>query len=142
MEKTIGKSISILNHLLVQKLNNLLYCQKTGITSDQFRLLTFLWEKDGISQQILVNLLSRDKASIARMVDLLEDTGILTRISDKTDKRVNLIYLTKKGKQLKFQAIFCAQSCNNMILNNFNENEKTEFERLILKAIYNLVKAD
>jgi len=142
MEKTIGRSISILNHLLAKKLNNLLFCQGTGITTDQFRMLTFLWDKDGIPQQKLGTLIGRDRASIARMIDILEDSGIVCRIPDNSDKRVNLVYLTKKGKQLKYQAMFCAQSCNEIVLKNFNEDEKKEFDRLLQKAIHNFKMID
>jgi len=137
MKKSIGRNISILNHLFSKQLNKLLLCNNTCITTDQFRLLTFLWDKDGIAQQELVDMIGRDKSAITRMVDLLENSGFVTRILDKTDKRVNLIYLTKKGKQLKFSAFYCAQTCNEIALKNFTEDESIELERLLLKSIRN-----
>jgi len=137
-EQNLGRYIGQLHFALTKKLNKLLEESNAGITSDQFRLLTTLWKKDGLTQQQLANTTGRDRAGITRMIDILEDQGLLTRIPDKDDRRINLIYLTKKGKALEKIANQCAQRSLDEMTSDFNEEEKNNLESLLLRAFHNL----
>lgn len=137
-EKTLGRQIGVLFHLLTRRLNILLAEGGTGITADQFRLLTMLWKEDGIIQQHLAALLGRDRASVTRMADILEEQGIVTRISDRSDRRINLIYLTKKGRELEAVAAAAAQQTLDETTKNFTETEEAAFSQLLQRAIENL----
>jgi DNA-binding MarR family transcriptional regulator len=137
-KKTLGRQIGVLYHRLSRRLNGLLEEAGTGITVDQFRLLTMLWKEDGMTQQQLATLVGRDRASITRMADILEEQGIISRIADKNDRRINLIYLSKKGRELEPLAAACAQKALDEMTQNFNENEKTIFSQLTQRAIENL----
>ena len=71
------------------------------ITPEQWTILLALWEKDGITQQELCNATFKDKPSMTRLIDNMEKQHLVVRISDKKDKRTNLIYLTKTGRDLE-----------------------------------------
>ena len=71
------------------------------ITPEQWTILLALWEKDGITQQELCNATFKDKPSMTRLIDNMEKQHLVVRISDKKDKRTNLIYLTKTGKDME-----------------------------------------
>lgn len=137
-DKTLGKHITSLSYLLSKQLNKSLSERKSGITSDQFRLLTNLWRKDGITQQKLAIYIGRDRASVARMITILENSNIVTRINHETDKRVNLIYLTKKGRELEPIAWQCVQESLNIMTKGFNSEETLLFEQLLIRASDNL----
>jgi DNA-binding MarR family transcriptional regulator len=137
-ETTLGRQTGVLYHLLSRRLNTLLAKSGTGITVDQFRLLTMLWKVDGITQQQLAVQLGRDRAGITRMVDILEEQDVVVRISDKNDRRINLIYLTKKGKELEPAAATCAQQALKEMTNNFTAEEEAIFSQLLQRAIVNL----
>ena len=137
-EKTLGRQIGVLYNRLSRRVNWLLDEAGAGITIDQFRLLTMLWKEDGITQQQLAVLLGRDRASITRMVDILEEQGIINRISDKNDRRINLIHLSKKGRELEPTAAACAQQALDEMTRNFSETEKNAFAQLLQNAIRNL----
>lgn len=137
-EKTLGRQIGVLYNLLSRRLNGLLAEAGTGITTDQFRLLTMLWREDGITQQQLAAQLGRDRASVTRMTDILEEQGIVTRISDKNDRRINLLHLTKKGRDLEPTAAACARKALEQMTNNFSETEEAVFSQLLQRAIENL----
>ena len=64
----------------------------------------FLWEKDGVTQQELCNATFKDKPSMTRLIDNMERQHLVVRISDKKDRRTNLIHLTKDGKELEEKA--------------------------------------
>jgi DNA-binding MarR family transcriptional regulator len=137
-EKTLGRQTGVLYHLLSKRLNTLLAEADTGITVDQFRLLTMLWKADGITQQQLAAQLGRDRASVTRMADILEEQSLITRISDKSDRRINLLYLTKKGRDIEPAAAACAQKALDEMTRNFSADETTAFSTLLQRAIENL----
>lgn len=139
-EKNIGRYIGRLRYLGLKRMNELLTEAGTGITADQFRLLTHLWKQDGIPQQRLALVLGRDRAGVTRMVDILENQHIITRIADADDRRINLIYLTKTGKKLEKKAAECAQIYLNEMMEGFSEDEKQHFSDLLLRAVTNLKK--
>ncbi len=137
-EVTLGRQTGVLYYLLSRRLNGLLAEAGTGITTDQFRLLTMLWKEDGITQQQLAAQLGRDRASVTRMTDILEEQGIVTRIADKNDRRINLLYLTKKGRDLEPAAAECARQALDQMTKNFTEAEEAAFSQLLQRAIENL----
>ena len=61
------------------------------ITPEQWTVLIFLWEKDGVTQQELCNATFKDKPSMTRLIDNMERQHLVVRISDKKDRRTNLI---------------------------------------------------
>jgi len=69
-------------------------------------ILADLWEQDGIIQQDLAISIVKDKATIARALELMEKKNIIVRIKDEKDKRNKKIFLTYKGNQLQNQVLF------------------------------------
>lgn len=53
------------------------------ITPEQWTVLIFLWEKDGVTQQELCNATFKDKPSMTRLIDNMERQHLVVRISDK-----------------------------------------------------------
>ena len=78
------------------------------ITPEQWTVLLFLWEKDGVTQQELCNATFKDKPSMTRLIDNMERQHLVVRIADKRDRRTNLIHLTKTGRELEGKARFIA----------------------------------
>ena len=71
------------------------------ISPEQWTVLIFLWEKDGVTQQELCNATFKDKPSMTRLIDNMEKQHLVVRISDKKDRRTNLIHLTKTGREIE-----------------------------------------
>lgn len=78
------------------------------ITPEQWTVLLFLWEKDGVTQQELCNATFKDKPSMTRLIDNMERMHLVVRISDKSDRRINLIHLTKTGRELEERTRYIA----------------------------------
>ena len=53
------------------------------ITPEQWTVLLFLWEKDGVTQQELCNATFKDKPSMTRLIDNMERQHLVVRIADK-----------------------------------------------------------
>lgn len=71
------------------------------LTREQWSILAVLWKKNGCSQQVLADETYRDKPSITRLIDNLEREALVERRPDKNDRRLNLIFLTEKGKSME-----------------------------------------
>lgn len=104
--------ISLINGRVVATINRYLNREfkqaGLSITTEQWSVLACLWELDGQTQQSICEKVFKDRASVTRLIDILERNEYVIRVSDKSDRRINLIYLTDKGKQIE-------QTANNII---------------------------
>ena len=103
---------AILNGKVSTAINRKLYrnfrLHGIDISPEQWTILLSLWEKDGVTQQELCNATFKDKPSMTRLIDNMERQHLVVRISDKRDRRTNLIHLTKTGRELENQAFVIA----------------------------------
>lgn len=103
---------AILNGKVSAAINRKLYRNfrqnNLEITPEQWTVLLFLWEKDGVTQQELCNATFKDKPSMTRLIDNMERMHLVVRTSDKSDRRINLIHLTQTGRELKERTRFIA----------------------------------
>lgn len=79
------------------------------MTPEQWAVLIRLWERDGRSQGELSEVTFRDPPTMSRIVDGMEARGLLERRPHPEDGRVRLIYLTRKGQQLKSKLVPLAE---------------------------------
>ncbi len=79
------------------------------VTCEQWSILVNLGKKDGLKQQELAGLTCKDKTSMTRLIDNMENHSLVVRIPDKSDKRQKLIYLTKKGQNLLGKLVIVIQ---------------------------------
>ena len=93
---------AILNGKVSAAINRKLYrnFRQNGleISPNNGQCLFFYGKKDGVTQQELCNATFKDKPSMTRLIDNMERQHLVVRISDKKDRRTNLIHLTKDGK--------------------------------------------
>jgi DNA-binding MarR family transcriptional regulator len=70
------------------------------LTPEQCGVLVRLRDLQGINQSQLGKNLYKDRHSITRILNLLEERGYIERRPDGTDRRVYRIFLTQKGSAL------------------------------------------
>lgn len=105
------------------------------ITIEQWSILYHLWKNDGLSQQQLGDSTFRDKPSITRLVDNLEKINLVKRVPSKTDRRINLIYLTKRALQLQTVTMDLANQTLNEALSGVT-NGQIEIAKEVLQIVY------
>ncbi|GGH22954.1 MarR family transcriptional regulator [Sphingobacterium alkalisoli] len=105
------------------------------ITSEQWSLLYYLWNEEGLTQQELANLTFRDKPSISRLINNLEKLKLVIRVNDKGDRRTNLIYLTKEGRKIKTDCMAQASRTITEALDNV-DRDKLKDAQHILETVY------
>ena len=107
------------------------------ITPEQWTVLIFLWEKDGVTQQELCNATFKDKPSMTRLIDNMERQHLVTRLSDKKDRRINLIHLTPEGKNLEAQAHVVTKQTLQEALQGITAEELTIGQNVLRKIFFN-----
>jgi DNA-binding MarR family transcriptional regulator len=104
------------NSLFNRALLNNFRKNNIALTKERWTILGVLWQNDGCSQQTLADKTFRDKPSITRLVDNLEKENLVKRQPDNNDRRLNLIFLTPKGKIIEKEVIeIVNQTFNNAI---------------------------
>lgn len=96
-----GRVPLLLNRFLSQQFKN----KNLNLTREQWSVLAVLWKSDGCSQQVIADSTSRDKPSVTRLIDNLVKEGYVIRKNHENDRRLNLIYLTDKGKNIEKDVI-------------------------------------
>src|SRR5215207_2602243 len=92
-----GKASIAIARRLQKKFN----ASDLNLTIEQWSVLYHLWKEDGRSQQELCNATFRDKPSITRLIDNLEKLGLVKRVADAKDRRINKVFLTRNAQRLQ-----------------------------------------
>lgn len=71
------------------------------ITPEQWAVLIRLWERDARTQTDLTDATFRDRPTMSRILDGMQERGLLEREVDTNDSRVRIVKLTRKGKALQ-----------------------------------------
>jgi len=105
------------------------------ITIEQWSVLYHLWKEDGLSQQELCNRTFRDKPSITRLIDNLEKQELVNRMPSSSDRRINLVALTDKAKEMQQLTIDLANQTMNEALIGVKK-EDIELVKQVFQRVY------
>lgn len=121
---------------MVRLLNYELKASGLDLQYPQFAIMMVLSKKEGISQSELKNIVERDKASISRNVNYLEEKGYLKR--EAYDGKKKLLYLTDKGKDTIPMLYQIARKNQNTTLKGFSDEEKNTVLENLRKMYINI----
>jgi DNA-binding MarR family transcriptional regulator len=130
-----GKASTAIARRLQKKFNS----AGLNLTIEQWSVLYHLWKQDGISQQELCNATFRDKPSITRLVDNLERLQLVKRVAADSDRRINLIFLTKQAQKLQEDRMALAEETLNEAL-EMVPADKIEVCKEVLQVVYDNLK--
>ena len=132
---------AILNGKVSAAINRKLYRNfrqyNIDITPEQWTVLLYLWGKDGVTQQELCNATFKDKPSMTRLIDNMERLNLVVRISNKMDRRTNLIHLTKRGRDLEEMSRFVANKTLKEALKGLTIEELDISQEVLRKVCTN-----
>ena len=72
-----------------------------GIVPSHGGILDALFKEDRLPMKSLAERINRDKSTVTSLVEKLMKMGYVKKIKDERDSRVNLIVLTRKGRELE-----------------------------------------
>lgn len=71
-----------------------------GLTRSQCQVLAHLARHDGIQQSTLAELLEVEPITLTRIIDRLEEAGLVERQVHPTDRRIRLLHLREAARPL------------------------------------------
>lgn len=106
-------------------------------------ILTALYEANKpLTLKEITSKIGKDKSTVTILVNKLVKLGYLEKIKDEEDKRNTLIHLTDKALALQPKFNQISQEVYHTAYNNFSEEEKQEFLRLLKKLNKNFSEAN
>ena len=106
----------------------------------QGRILYVLWQEDGVPIVELAKKTGLAKTTLTSMLDRMENTNLIMRVFDKTDRRLIRISLTDKARELKDDYERVSNAMNEIYYEGFTREEIIEFEHTLRRILSNLYK--
>ncbi len=130
----LGKTSKMMEALMYHQFKK----DNLDISVKQWLLLKFLYIKDGQSQNQLAFLTDRDKGSLTRLINTVEKKNLIARIPSKEDKRVNLVYLTKKGLKVYETSKQSLQIITDTLHTDISDKDISAVIGILKKVIINI----
>ncbi len=137
-EKSFGRILGVAHTAMFRYLSKLMKEQNLPITPEQFSVLSYLWQQDGLQQSELAVCTNRNRANVTRVIDILEREGIVERQDDENDRRIYRIFLTPKGKSLREATAKCAEQSIKDSLQGLTQAEIDICMKVLLKIKKNV----
>lgn len=131
-----GRRFSIIQRLSLVSLSGPL--SETGLSKGKIPYLMKILNSPGIVQEDLTNHLCLDRASTARALQSLENSGFVSRKEDPRDRRRKNVYPTAKAEALQGELIEILKEHNGVLLAGFTAEEQTLLLSLLDRVIDNL----
>jgi len=131
-QETIDYFLKIVWQTVANRYNQLV--TEFGITQSIGYLLINIDEQEGTTVSKAAALLGLKSTSLSRMLNQLEETGLIYRESNPGDKRSVKIYLTALGKEKRHLARAVVKQFNNYLNDHINEADKQYLIKMLEKV--------
>lgn len=109
-----------------------------NLTPEQFLVMDTLWDEGVLTQQQIANITMRDKNSIVKLIDGLENRKLVKRVSNPKDRRQNLIRVTPYSLKIREKVNECAFKSVESIIKGISEEELETFIGILAKLEKNM----
>lgn len=125
----LGRSLRVFRNQLVSEFKE----KEIELTFDQFVILHLLNSNCDLIQRDLASQLQKDKSIIVRQINCLLDNQYVVRLTNKEDKRIKNLILTKKGFEILNQMKEIASELSKKLLTDVSPNDFEIFQKVLLK---------
>lgn len=98
MSDNLGQIMSDISRLMRRAFDE--RARGIGVTRPQWQVLTMLARHEGINQGGLADLLDVEPITLCRMIDRLQEAGMVERRADPADRRAWRLFLTERANGL------------------------------------------
>lgn len=103
-------------------------------------LLRILDGEGPVSQHVIGRRHNIDRTTVVQIVDTLEARDLVTRVSNQSDRRSNLIYITPRGKKTMAQAVRLVNKVQSQFLSSIQPSEWELLRSLLSRLIRSNIK--
>ena len=108
-----------------------------GLTHAQFVVVVQLANGMAGTPAEFCRLLNYDSGAMSRLLDRIEEKGIIRRVRNAEDRRSVGLELTDKGKQLYPDIVPLVQEVNSRLLKDFSKSEVRTLELFLQRMLAN-----
>ena len=128
----VGCLIGTAYQVLLSKLSTALTEAGLSITTAEYLVLRVLYDKEGLQQCEIADIIGRDKAGVSRCVASLEKKGFVK--TESVSHKCLRVYLSEDGKKQRAALMRVANERHQALVDLVSSNEMEIFVK-VLKAI-------
>ncbi len=132
----LGTMVADVSHLMRRAFDE--RARGIGLSRPQWRVLTMLRRHEGINQGGLADLVEVEPITLCRMVDRLQEAGLVERRANPADRRAWLLHLTDKARALLEEMRPMAVSLFDEAMSGLETAERAELFRMLERIRTNL----
>ncbi len=137
MTDTLGFLLSDVSRLIRRRFDE--RARTIGATRAQWRTLVTLSRNEGANQGTLAELLEVEPITLCRMIDRLEEAGLVERRRDPADRRAWRIFLTPKARPVLDQLRLFADGMFDDVLTGVSGDERSTLTAALQRMRDNLL---
>ena len=116
--------------------------RRIGVTRAQWHTLSVLKRNEGCNQGMLADLLEVEPITVGRMIDRLEDAGLVERRRDPADRRVWRIHLTDKAQPILIELRNIADTMIDEVMEGVDPQDRIRMHAALIALRTNLLADD
>lgn len=124
LDKSVNHRLAILAVSLKRQAFRLITENQLNITPDQWVILYYLWEEDGLSVGFLAKKAKKDFANTTRIIDKLVILGYIEKRKSSIDSRIYNIHLLPKAETIRKTINKCWEESTNIAMKNIDASEQ------------------
>lgn len=136
--RALGFRIYRVNQLFRTALYRTFKTLGRDLTPEQWIVLVRLWHEDAQTQKQMCDATLKDKATISRILDVMERDGLVARRADPEDARGRRIHATREAMKLREVATPLAQDLATKIEAGIPAKDLEVTRRTLLQLERNL----
>jgi DNA-binding MarR family transcriptional regulator len=109
-----------------------------GVTRVQWIAMYYLLKYGDLSQKELGERMDIKESTVARLLDRMEEEGLIIRTQTREDRRVKYIKLTPKGRERIEELLPEGQKMSEFFSIGITEEEIEVFKRVLQKFMINI----
>lgn len=136
LNESIGYLISIAG---IRYKGKIWKCLKPyDVTPEQWVILNKLSNEEGLSQRELADRVAKNHPNTTRILDKMEQKGLIRRESSPSDRRVLLVFLTGEGIRIREKLLPVLWEIYEMSTKGFRGEELKVMKKLLVRFMANL----
>jgi DNA-binding MarR family transcriptional regulator len=138
LNKQVAMFLNLVHNRFKQYVAGIFESQGFNITPEQFLVMDTLWDEGVLTQQQIADYMLKDKNSVVKLVDGLEERNLVRRASNPKDRRQNLIEVTEYAMRIKDKVTDVAIEAVDKIINGIAKEDLQSFIKVLSKMAENM----
>ncbi len=137
LSKQIALFLNIAHNSVKQTISDVFQEGGFNLTPEQFLVMDTLWDEGVLTQQQIADITMRDKNSIVKLIDGLENRKLVKRVSNPQDRRQNLIKVTAYSRKIQAEVTALALKAIGKMSGDIPEQDLRTFVSVLASLVKN-----